>query len=277
MSLLPLLISRREGIEGKGPGGTTGCILWLRTDKAHSSAPDVVNLTGINVNTWYDQSGLGNHASASGSARPDWITGVVNCPPAGLMPGVLFDGVNDFLLVDPLKVTEFGEGTLDGRPSAMMFVVFRGADQTAGLLSIRHMEDGSTMTDGMNIQIQPSTVRDEVTIDADCGGESITPITIPLITGLNYNDSSPHLAVNMFDADVATSDFRLRVDCTTEVPLTLPDATRLYLGSNEINIGRFGPGGLYFSGYLFEVLIYSNASDSTRATVESYLCNKWCI
>lgn len=278
MSLLPLLIGRRGGAGGLGPGGTKNCLVWLRTDKPHVSAPEVVALTGNNVDIWYDQSGLKNHALSSGNFRPTWTSGVTTCAPAGSLPGVMFDGVDDFLTISSLKTSMSTESlSFSNRSSAMMFVVFQGVDQSSGLLSVRHIKEGPTFTDGMNIRLFVSSARDEITFDVPCGDESFTPVTIPLQTFFSYSNGNPHLLVNIFDANAIGNNYRFRADCVFEIPLNIENTTKLLAKSNELNIGRYGPGGLYFTGYIFEILLFADASESTRIITESYLCNKWCI
>lgn len=60
----------------------------------------VVN--GQPVSSWADQSGNGNNASQTGSARPALVTNAVNGHPA-----LAFDGVNDFMLGNFVDTTLF--------------------------------------------------------------------------------------------------------------------------------------------------------------------------
>lgn len=276
MSLLPLLISRREGTEGTGPGATDNCILWLRSDKPHVSAPEVVDLSGSLVNIWYDQSGLGNDAISSGSSRPTYNASSVTCPPFGVFPGIEFDGVDDFLVIGSLVSSLSAPGdtpTIDGQPSMAMYIVFQASDQTAAIASIRHVEDGSGTTDGISIQLGPGTLRNEISVDA---GPPDVSVTLPLILGLGYDDSFPHLISNHYDADLSSDHFRLRFDASIELDLDTVTATQLFAEANEVNVGRFGTGGFYFSGTIFEILVYTKDNPTIRSIVESYLTGKWC-
>lgn len=277
MGLLELLIRRREGTEGTGPGATDNCILWLRADRPHPSAPPVVDLSGSLVNTWFDQSGLGNDASSTGGNRPTYDTTAAFCPPFGDLPGIDFLG-NDFLVTDELVASLVSPGdvpTIDGQSAVAAYVVYRAGDQNATMLSIRHLADGSSSTDGVNLKLEFATTRIETTVDA---GLPEVPVVIPLILGVGFNDGNIHQLSNHYDADLANDEFRLRSDTTVEIGIDLNTSTRLFAESNEVNIGRFGPGqvGTLFQGTLFEILIYTEDDPATRAIVEEYLTSKWC-
>jgi prepilin-type N-terminal cleavage/methylation domain-containing protein len=76
------------------PTGTVACYLpplsnlklWLKADAG--VIKDGSNL----VSSWADQSGNGNNAAATGSARPLFVSGQVN-----LRPVIRFDGTDDFM------------------------------------------------------------------------------------------------------------------------------------------------------------------------------------
>lgn len=74
-----------------GPGGVGSSlsnVLWLDPTKG-------ITLVGGAVNVWSDQSGNGNHATASSAAaRPTYVTNSVNT-----IPSLDFDGTNDELQV----------------------------------------------------------------------------------------------------------------------------------------------------------------------------------
>lgn len=69
------------------PRKLAGLRLWLAADRITGLA------NGDPVSSWTDLSGQGNHATQSTTAaKPLWKTGIANG-----RPGVLFDGVDDFL------------------------------------------------------------------------------------------------------------------------------------------------------------------------------------
>jgi len=89
---------------GLGPGGvghtdgSTALVLWLRSDHdAYSDAGCSIAATnGAPVSCWRDQSGEGNHATESATARPTYYTAVQNSQPT-----IRFDGVNDGFSLNP--------------------------------------------------------------------------------------------------------------------------------------------------------------------------------
>lgn len=87
-----LFFGARLGLNGGSRGGFTPSILpslklWLPADRISGL------VDGDPVTTWADLSGQGNHATqGTGAAKPLYKVGIANG-----RPGVLFDGVDDFM------------------------------------------------------------------------------------------------------------------------------------------------------------------------------------
>lgn len=273
MSLLAKLIKNSvDGGVGKGPNGTPNCFLWLDADQ-HPVAPPVVELDSGNVTTWYDKSGIDNHAEQDTSIyKPVYNVDIHSCG-GSFRDSIGFDGVNDFLLVPDLP----SPGVIHESPAAQLFVVFRAPDQANGtLVSFRHGIGGVNAEEGFSLSIQNSVIRGEVTVDFDCDGNPI-PFTIPVISGFSYDDGNFHLISLSFDATTFPT-IKLRVDGNNAVSFNLPGVTKLFAAENDVNIGRrVGTGGALLVGELAEIVAYHTSDPTTLSVVENYLIPKWCI
>jgi hypothetical protein len=275
MALLPLLsTSQVGGSVGKGPGGTSNCILWLKTDKQHVNAPEVVELGGGNeVITWYDQSGIGQHVSQSVSSwRPIYIEDGVQLLDR-TVPSILFDGVDDFLL------GSFSTGVsgfqYDGNTSGSIFVVFRASLQNSTMFSLRDTQTGDVSADGTSLALVASFLSANVETNVISGILSEIPAVTP------YTDIVFLYEVVFDPSDVGAEAKLYTLQDGLLKSLALSGAT-LKADANEVNIGRFGSDSGtgpaftdYFTGELLEVIVYSEANESTRTTVEAYISSKW--
>jgi hypothetical protein len=81
------------------PKNIEGLLLWLRSDKGVTS--------GSGVSAWADQSGNGYNATQSTSGKQPLLT----ASEFGTIPGVVFDGIDDFLEIDSSIVSYFNSPT----------------------------------------------------------------------------------------------------------------------------------------------------------------------
>lgn len=216
---------------------------WYRSDLG-------LSLSGSNVTGWASQSGSGRSVTqATGSLQPIWnaTSGSNN------LPGITFDGVDDFL-----------SGTfspLDGLTEYTMFVV---AKHTADGVAVNATNDqiGDQTYSGSRL------ARFGGTLGAGFGGFTEALSAYHYIT-YQYDGTqtgSANRLIAFEDGVQETLDFTIYT-----VSPALPTAGTLYIG--KYNLGAFN-----FSGVLQEIAIYSRKlTVGERQSNESYFKSRYAL
>jgi len=224
-------------------GRLPGLLLWLKAD-AISGLTD-----GAALSTWTDSSGRGNNATqGTGGNQPLYKTSIV-----GSLPGVLFDGSNDFMATPNVGIGTFS-----------IFVVFK-VSGTAGLF----YEHSANTNTNSGSYLYGTTIG---TIDVRRIGSVNTQSQLSTNWAQdNAVKQVTHLFAGTFDNN------RLRIN-GAEQSLTHSDANNPGTGviTDAVYVGARSGGALPMNGYLFELVICTpTLSDTLVARVEQLLRTKW--
>jgi hypothetical protein len=223
------------GSSAFSPASIPGLQLWL----------DASQISGLNdgdaVATWNDLSGNGNDVTqATASKKPTYKTGIQN----GL-PAVLFDGVDDFLLIT--KAFGLTSGTLFVvyKSTAGSYCVLRTNNDSAGQY-FRYAGDGNgywgVFTTG-RIETYPASMP----------GANVAAYVVDV-------SSAASKTVHVNGIDKGAQSF------------TFASPTQINIGDN------LGSGGPYMTGYVMEVGLYNSAiSAGNLALLNVYLAAKYGI
>lgn len=216
------------------PTQVAGLTAWFKADAGTSTTTD-----GAAISQWNDQSaGAHNAVQATGANQPLYKAAIQN----GL-PGVLFDGSNDFMDAAGINVSQ---------PDTIIVAV-RSLITTSG----HNVFDGITQPSGRQ--------------SIECGANATTNwgmFASADAASTTATNTSAHVLAAIFNA--ASSQLFL-------------DGAALTLGGSPgpnpltgLRIGTFVSGAGQWNGYIFEILVYSGALSATdRQSVESYLKAKW--
>jgi hypothetical protein len=225
----------------------SGLSLWLKADAgtyqertgASATTPAVADTNP--VGSWLDQSGSGNHFTATADTRrPLLKTNILNG-----MPVLRFDGVNDFLRA----------ATFDPGDSVSLFLVVTPSttSTTYGLFDSAHDTAG--------------TFR---------GGSISSGVGV-----MEWHNAAPSFNLSLPDANPVLLEFILSLNSTRSVIYynnaalisTNTNGAITGIAWNQPTIGSVNGGGEgYFTGDVFEVLLFNSAlSASNRQAMETYL------
>ncbi len=244
-----------RGIEGGKKGNWNN--LWSFTTQkspipatnlvVHLDADQGIISSGDTVNTWSDLSGLGHHATQTGTNRPQVIDSTF-----GTHRGIHFDGTLNYLTLP--TSADLGIQSHDYE----VFIVAKSSSAATMFLL------GSTGVEQYEIHLNGSA-----------GARFI-----PTVTGGQYFDKGalgdytndePHL----FNARATDTYGSITVDRSAGDVKNIT-AQSAYVGNLRLGI-RSGDG-LPFIGDIAEVIIYNKVlSDAERAKVEEYLMSKYAI
>lgn len=216
---------------------------WYRSDLG-------LSLSGSNVTAWASQSGSGRSVSqGTGGFQPIWnATSGTNS-----LPGITFDGIDDFL--------SGAFSPLDGLTEYTLFIV---AKHTADGVAVNATSDQI----GDQTYFGNRLVRFGGTLGVGFGGFAESLSAYHYIT-YQYDGTQTGSANRMIafeDGVQKTLDFTVYA-----VSPSLPTAGTLY-------IGRFNGGAFNFSGVLQEIVIYSRKlTVSERQSIESYLKSRYAL
>ena len=231
------------------PGNPTdipGCVLWL--DAADTQA---MTLSGSNVTTWIDKSGLGNNATSYNTPvlTANAINGVQAISTSNLP---YFTGS---VSVTGTTVTIFSVATTTRlQPNG-------GNDQRlVSLVNATNVDYGRTDgVIGLFNQYNTSSIA-TWRVSGPIANNAVVTNT-PFLAVSKYDGTNGYLWLNGVAGTRASS------------ASTGTFAVTKYGIGNQAN-----PSGEYWQGFIGEVIIYSNAlSDTQRQQVEGYLGRKWGI
>jgi hypothetical protein len=224
------------------PTEISGCVGWWDASDA-----DSITQSGGLVSQWNDKSGLNNHATASGSARPTLTAGGLNGRSV-----MTFDGADDSMQITGTARTNetwFVVGRANVVPGAVKTSYFlMDASSGFGLAAIPK-GDGAPGSIEINLGgFVSGTTRASVSVPAN------TPVGPSVLSAVRSSASGGVLLQNGLS----------QVTCTT---------------SNSFAIARIsGPTAASVNGYIAEVVVFNTALSATdRARVEAYLAAKWGI
>ncbi len=228
---------------------TAGLGLWLKADAG-------ITTNGATVSEWADQSGQGRHmVQTNAAAQPTLVTSGTS------LPGVSFDGVNDFMtniypvngltgmtifLLANSRIEIGGIGASGGENAAIFWneTVSWGTVYLSPFQKRINWRFGTTQVNNRQVTSRP----------------------VPI--GLDYS-------ISTIVKDEASLTDSLYVDGTW---LASSGAkTNAIAGcTNIMNLGRGYNHNTYFSGEILEVLVYERTlSDGERMEVEQYLHDKY--
>lgn len=239
---------------GAGGGGFTdptdiaGCQLWLDAEQGvYSDAGTTLATNNDTVQQWNDQSGNGNHVSqATGGNRPTFKTAGINSKDSVEFADPSFMDSATPVVAAPNTVFAVHVMTLSDAFGGVIW------DSKANVRHNFYWDDvlNPDFFRSASVNIETTTVGFGSQFD-----EYITAVT--------YNGASSSIFMNGADVGDGSVD----------------------LGSNAldgITLGTLraglGGGNYYLNGQIAEVIVYDSAlSTGDRATVETYLSNKWGI
>lgn len=229
------------------PRSLPNLVLWLNA----SLITGLVD--GDPVTTWADLSGQGNHATqGTGAAKPLYKVGIANG-----RPGVLFDGVDDFM-----SLTAGAAETLMGAARTVFAVV----KWVATLNDMRIVSASNAGGNGrFALRVGGSTLWQAV-YTTGAAGANLN------LSGVNNPSTS---VAQIMDSVQSGASFTASVNGllgATAVDAGVEAAGVAALGANGPGTGSFG------NLYILEVVAYSAAlSAADRARVRRYLGAKYSV
>lgn len=220
-----------------------GLVTWLDADDPSGNGTQPANSSAIA--TWVDKSGNGySPTQATGANQP-----LFTLNQSGGKPGIVFDGVNDFLAKTSYynlkQMTIFVVGKINTQ-SDTFYEVSNGTINTGtscfyltgSNLFSRYIQGTSTLKD------------------------------VVKTTGLPFG---PSIVTNYYDGSNLYS--YVNAVLTGSAPSTVNTNTL-----NKLNVGSLASNNFFMDGFINELLIYSIPLSETELTkVTRYLANKWGI
>ena len=242
------------------PDELSGCILWL------DAAAGVTKDTNNKVTVWQDQSGAGNHATASGSTMPTWVEAGINNLPAMDFNGHHFALPNSLLRDVEAADIFFVHVNPDGAATHYQTLVMasQGENGSEYRLQMRfntsanngRMVLGGTRLDSESFQsVYPTAVQFSLQANTNYITNGIFDYNNALLTAKSNGEE---LATNgSFQTKGRTSD---------------TDSQGVWLGNNMADTSR------KFIGQIAEVIIFNRRlAHAERLQLENYLANKYGI
>ncbi len=213
--------------------------LWLRAD---AGVPGGAG----SVQTWFDQSGLNNHATASFtvSQQPTLVLNAINGRPA-----IHFTRAQSQSFALPSLMSGASEGEI--------FIVVKAASDNDGVPN-GLLAFGSSPTNGLYYPHGNGSIYDEF-------GSTVTT---------QVGDPAPSLATfNLYNSSSRPGSWISRFNAGVMKNLT----TNTVAWSGTLNIGIFG-GASYFNGDVAEIIVYDRVlSSAERENVGYYLNQKYAL
>ena len=247
MSIIPQITTKTY--TGFTPTSIPGCSLWL--DAADSSS-NSMTLSGSTVTTWKDKSGNGYSGTSSGS------------------PTIVSNGQNGLSVVNfvssSLQYFNFGDINDLGTNPFHIFVVSKYNDTSNGALVVKTVAGNSAGRYALFRESGSIIPLIESPGGNSTGGASDTSTSTRILT-MFWNRSTLGLLQNGTSIVSGT-----QVD-STNLGTTFP----FLVGAYNNGSGGVPPAaGLYFNGYMMEVIMYlGTITTSQRQQVEGYLAQKW--
>jgi hypothetical protein len=224
------------------PTEISGCVGWWDASDAAS-----ITQSGGLVSQWNDKSGLNNHATASGSARPTLTAGGLNGRSV-----MTFDGTANAMTVAANAAFNSNDLTY--------FVVFRQTSTANKGIYTKLNADGTSLGFGLAVR-------------------SVSP----LVWLLQKNAAGPPALQSSVDPTTATRIYTVTstttatgfLDGLSSVAATGQTASHSL--NQAVTLGARASSE-YLNGFIAEIIHFNTAlSPADRARVEAYLAAKWGI
>jgi hypothetical protein len=228
---------------------TTGLKFWLSSDRG-------ITLSGTQVSSWADQSGLGNTATqGTSSKRPVIVNSQINGKPV-----VKFDGVDDYLMANSFAWTN---------KDYSYFIVWKKDGD--GLVGHTPLARASSLTSqGNHFQMYSTNGVSALKADAYGTGADV-------LSSSTYGNTSGYMSVSVTRKDNTANGTKLYVNGLLQGQ---SDATAIInpVGTTgyEFYVGGWGTTRGKLS--IAEILVYDKSLiDSERQSVEAYLVQKYAL
>ena len=239
------------------PTDISGCMLWLKADSLTLNDADPIS-------TWTDSSGNSNTATSTLTTRPLYKTAILNS-----LPVVRCDGSNDFMTVtrnaglEPNNVTLFAVVKAGSNPAAFSYMLSK------------KLTSGSSASYSMGVD---GSSRGRGLFKVATTGEVVTTFIPTAIIWDNF----AHIHCIKADGSLlkhwlnGSAQFTNSAGSATNNTSTA--VGNITYDSNDLLIGAYDSGSLFWAGDIGEILIYNTAlSDANRWSVQGYLGNKWAV
>ena len=253
------------------PTDIVSCSLWLDADDASS-----MTISGSNISEWrnksVDDTGLFDGVQSNSSYQPTTVASEINGRSV-----VRFDGSDDKL--------DFSGSTSRRAPSST------GGEITSFIVMKKTAEPSPSATEMMMAYgldssfVAYNTDRVALWYDRNMYSPSYASMIVYVNTGwgITYDANSTSPSMFSFARDTSSHQFYhtgSHVTAVSDVETTLNPGV-FYPPSSDAFYGRYGAfdgGTMPFYGDIAELICYSRKLSTTeRATVETYLQNKWNI
>lgn len=214
--------------------------------------------SGVDVQTWEDQSGNGNHfTAASSTVRPSYAWAAQNGK-----PGIQFDGVDEYL-----RNATFN-ALADGNNCTIIVVCENDTDEDLSIVIADYQEESDTSRRWVGVALDTRTAIKRTTFINTSVGTVLVDNTSKLAPNTAYCMSS------VLIHDTELSGWVNGVEQTNSPAAWSGSygATGAYLGVQDVGASFSN----YLNGFVYEILVYAEAlSDSDRVRVEQWLMGRW--
>lgn len=238
------------GYDPGAPSAIGGLQLWLKADS-------IVSLNdGDPVDTWEDSSPNGNDATAT--LRPTFKENVI-----GSKPGLLFDGVDDFMEVA-------ANGGMQSANYTIFAVIKTGASVAGSVLAEDYALSGAPDN---NVRYEFGYWFDAVGSGDRFGVGHFNTTWLTAYKAANDTANTAHIYAGRYDgAALKLYESGTEVASTTGT-LATAGARRWWVGRRHDEAVGTEP---YFKGHILELIVYDSALSTTdRQAVEAYLAAKY--
>jgi hypothetical protein len=195
------------------------------------------------VKTWYDQSGLGRHASQTTASSQPKIFSNNSVIKQGIKPTILYDGVDDYLVIP----------TFNDKVQSIFSLFNKNTTNFSNYNGI--------ITGRDTLSSLSSNSNERVGFTGVAGGNSITGFENT--TSVWINSESRNVT------NYATYNVGQALPYRLDLNLVSQFATASLVGSKNIIFGADTLGGRFLSGSIPEMMIYSSNQVSNRSVIES--------
>jgi hypothetical protein len=223
------------------PTDISGCVGWWDA----SDASSITESSGV-ISQWSDKSGLGNHATASGTAQPTLTAGGLNGRSV-----VTFDGTANAMTVSANAAFNTANLTY--------FIVFRQTSTANKGVYTKLNATAGTLGFGLVVRSDPAVWM----LQKNAGvAQVLTASVNPTTQARIYSVTSSTAAAGFLDGLSTAAASGLTADHSLNQNVTIGARA-----SSE-----------FLNGYIAEIIHYDSAlSTADRARVEAYLAAKWGI
>lgn len=238
------------GSSAFAPTDVAGLKFWLKADSLSLNDGDAVA-------SWTDSSGSGNTATqGTAASKPTYKASIINS-----LPVVRFDGSNDFLTVtrnsglEPVAVTLFALVRASSSPGAFSYILSK------------KLTSGSSASYSIGVN---GTAASRGLCNVVTSGEKASS---SVAQGTVWNGSAHCICIKIDGTNIH------QYFDGNEIGISAVGAVgNINYDTNDLRLGAYDSGSLFWAGDLGEVLVYNTAlSDANRWKVQGYLGGRWAI